>query len=294
VRAASATRVTGARVARAGKALAALPLDDAGKALAERAELVASAFATALADLLGRQKARDLSTAEAARAVEPVASWAARAARALPKPWDLPKAADQVAASRAWARLERLRQALAAAAAGVDGTARWVEAGASGPALCVSPVDVSGAIAANLWGAGEASAVLVSATMPAGIAIEAGLGRVGTDRYPSPFEAAYQRCALYIPKMPRTLLGGGDRLDLAAHVEWATGEVVALVGANKGSALVLAATTEAALSYGAALRGASGGWAVHVVGDAPAQALVEAWRADTASVLVGRPAASQA
>ena len=214
-------------------------------------------------------------------------SWAASAARCLPKPWDLAKPAQQIAASRAAARLGHLREALASAVGTGDGMARWVEPGPAGPALCVSPVDVSGALAMNLWGAGEATAVLVSATMPAGIAIEAGLGKAEVVPYPSPFEAAYGRCHLYVPEMPRGLVGPNGRLDLGRHLEWATPQVVALVSANAGSALVLAATTEAAQRYGAALRAASEGWAVHVTGDAPAQALVDAWRADTSSVLVG-------
>jgi ATP-dependent DNA helicase DinG len=287
VRAAAGARVSATSVARAGKALARAPLDGMGKALAGRAETLSGAFSAALAGILGRAKAKELTPAEVARAVEPVMSWAASAARCLPKPWDLAKPAQQVAASRAAARLGHLREALASAVGTGDGMARWVEPGQAGPALCVSPVDVSGALAMNLWGAGEATAVLVSATVPAGIAIEAGLGKAEVARYPSPFEATYQRCRLYVPEMPRALAGPDGRLDLGRHLEWAASQVVALVSANAGSALVLAATTEAAQRYGAALRGASEGWAVHVTGDAPAQALVDAWRADTSSVLVG-------
>lgn len=286
VRSAAAGRVSGASVARVGRALGAVPLDGAGKALAERSEGIASAFASALSDLLGQEKSAEVAPTDIARAVEPVMSWAARATRALPKPWDLRKPSQQVAASRAAARLERLRDALSSAVAGTEGAARWVEPARSGPALCVSPVDVSGHLAMNLWGAGGTSVVLVSATVPASIGIEAGLGKIEVAKYPSPLEAAYKRCRLYVPTMSPVLAAGGH-VDLKRHQEWATAQILELVAANHGSALVLAATTGAALHYGAALRAGSGGWPVHVVGDAPAQALVEAWRADTVSVLVG-------
>lgn len=287
VRAAAGTRVSGASVAQAGKALAKAPLDGTGKALAGRAEAVASALSSQLRDLLGTAKAKELTTTEVARLATPVMAWAAQAAKCLPKPWDLAKPSEQVAATRAAARIGRLREALALAVGSAEGVARWAEVGQAGPFLCVSPVDVSGTLAVNLWEAGEATVVLVSATMPAGIAIEAGLGNVQVTRYPSPFDAAYRRCHLYVPEMPRELMGADGRLDLAKHAEWATEQVVALVEANGGSALVLAATTEAAQRYGAALREAPGRWEVYITGEAPSQALVDAWRADTSSVLVG-------
>lgn len=222
-------------------------------------------------------------------------------------------------------RVRSARYALAGLADDLDAAvdpgpvARWVEreerGGRSETVACVSPVDVSAGVAANLFsrpacegeGGGDEgegvparvplSVVMVSATMPDGFCEQVGL-RGPFRAYPSPFADAYARSLLFVPRItcPDELaLVGRPRpngrswiLDVRAHREWVAGRVCDLVAANGGSALVLAATSEAGRLYADALRGCGLGVEVLSQWDGPdPRRVVAAWRDDVSSVLVG-------
>jgi ATP-dependent DNA helicase DinG len=196
------------------------------------------------------------------------------------------------------------------------GHARWGEWGLladtekvrgwRGGAARVSPVDVSFAIAANLYHREEPqdddmppvdvpiSVSMVSATMPASFGSEVGIGQTVTE-YPSPFAAAYAASAFYSPalrdgtelsKVAR-LNGPRWKFDVDLHQQWAIGQIIALVTANGGAALVLSATKRGGQAYAEALR-AKTDFTVHSQWDGQDVARVAAeWIADHDSVLVG-------
>ena len=182
-----------------------------------------------------------------------------------------------------------------------EGTARWLEKGEpseiggtkiSGERLVVAPVETAGLISGNLFGTKGSglSVVALSATLPGPALPELGIG-VKRKVYPSPFEDAYRESLIYVPKIGASSpapLDGRGRLDVASHQAWAEPLVKTLVEANSGSALVLAATSAAGRRYAAALRATAGGrWAVHSQWDGPVGRVVQAWRDDVGSVLVG-------
>lgn len=143
------------------------------------------------------------------------------------------------------------------------------------------------------------SVVLLSATMPTGFGVQTGV-RAPLRRYPSPFDAAYGRSVLYVPRAvadedvqalagPYTDARGRSRFDTSRHREWALPQIVELVEANRGSALVLAATAAAGREYARALSAASAGrWKVLSQWEGAATRLqVAAWKKDQNAVLVG-------
>ena len=191
----------------------------------------------------------------------------------------------------------------------------------SGAALRLAPVDVSGMLRANLYEAevGDAphaaveevstgpddapdqvevsdetiklSVSVLSATLPASFVVDLGVDarRVVHE---SPFGGAYERSWVFIPKASRAELGrpGAARatFDVERHPQWAAGLICELVEANEGSALVLAATTNAGKLYADQLRRSLRRMTVLSQWDGPpVRRLVEAWRDDHASVLVG-------
>jgi ATP-dependent DNA helicase DinG len=142
------------------------------------------------------------------------------------------------------------------------------------------------------------SVTAVSATVPTGFAREAGLDAVTGD-YETPFAQAYARSRLLVPRLgdadaeavtaPDRYRPGRRVFDAVRHRRWAAGCITELVEANGGRALVLAATTVSGRAYADALRDAARGrWQVRSQWEpATTGQIVDAWRADTASVLVG-------
>ena len=209
----------------------------------------------------------------------------------------------------------------------VDADTRGVAAGhRAWVAAHASPVEVGGMLHANLWTAPvpfdedapeetedlsieritgkdgrpryELSVVAVSATLPAGFAREMGM-RAQAGEYPSPFEAAYGASALYVPRATDAAdvsalasaysKPGRPKFDVKAHAQWVLPRLDALVEANGGSALVLAATADAGRLYAERLRvHAQGRWEVLSQWDGNAlRQTTAAWREDHHAVLVG-------
>jgi ATP-dependent DNA helicase DinG len=191
---------------------------------------------------------------------------------------------------RVRARLDTLRDNLDAADDDSGNTIRWIEHAADGtPLLKTSPVDVADALCANLWS--SMNVVCLSATVPAGFGGQTGMG-VGATVYESAFTDTYKTStALYVPQPdPSTGVLSGKRLDTGAHQAWAMGQILDLVEANHGSALILAATTGNGQAYAERLRARSKGkgWTVYSQWDGGAAIrIVDEWKADKASVLVG-------
>ena len=137
----------------------------------------------------------------------------------------------------------------------------------------------------------QMSVTVLSATLPASFVVDLGVDARRVE-HPSPFEDAYARSWLFIPQAPREALSrpGAARttFDVERHPEWAAGVISELVGANRGSALVLAATTSAAKRYAEVLRRAHRRLRVLSQWDGPPlRLLIEQWRDDHRSVLVG-------
>jgi len=136
----------------------------------------------------------------------------------------------------------------------------------------------------------------MSATLPNGFGRDAGLHRP-TRSYESPFDTAYGRSLLFVPRAsaPEDVAalnggwpGGKVRLDTTRHTAWAAPVIAALVQANNGSALILAATAAAGQAYAAQLRAAGTGPHIHSQWDGGAlRQITAAWRGDVGSVLVG-------
>jgi len=136
----------------------------------------------------------------------------------------------------------------------------------------------------------------MSATLPNGFGRDAGLHRP-TRSYESPFDTAYGRSLLFVPRAsaPEDVEalnggwpGGKVRLDTTRHTAWAASMIAALVQANNGSALILAATAAAGRSYAEQLRAGGTGPHIHSQWDGGAlRQITAAWRGDVGSVLVG-------
>lgn len=184
--------------------------------------------------------------------------------------------------------------------------------------LKFSPVYVAPAIAFNLFqavvpeagqereprsgGEGERprqplSVCMVSATLPGGFAREAGV-RAQVREYLSPFAGAYGSSLLFVPRVhaETELAGVGHRrpsgrgwtLDVGLHERWAAGLVLDVVRGNGGRALVLAAKADSGRRYADVLRAAGLDHEVFSQWDGlDARQVVERWRADETSVLVG-------
>ncbi|WP_114906753.1 ATP-dependent DNA helicase [Ornithinimicrobium murale] len=141
------------------------------------------------------------------------------------------------------------------------------------------------------------SATAVSATLPKSFAFDTGMA-VKAKPYPSPFMDAYEGSALYIPMVKdlddaagftRTWPGARKpSFDTGAHPEWAVGQIVKLVSANGGRALLLAATVSAGQRYAETLRVMMPGLTVFSQWDGrPVRHVLAEWRADETSVMVG-------
>lgn len=141
------------------------------------------------------------------------------------------------------------------------------------------------------------SATAVSATLPKSFAFDTGMA-VKAKPYPSPFMDAYAGSALYIPMVKSldeaagfTKTWPGARkpsFDTGRHPEWAVGQIVKLVSANGGRALVLAATVSAGQRYAETLRVMMPGLRVFSQWDGrPVRHALAEWREDETSVMVG-------
>ena len=140
------------------------------------------------------------------------------------------------------------------------------------------------------------SVTCVSATLPRGFTRDAGMATKLT-RFPSPLAEAYTGSVLHIPRpSPADVIAlsapyetSKTKFHTPGHAEWSLPRITALVAANGGSSLVLAATAAAGRDYTAALReSAAGRWQVLSQWDGRlASAVASDWRDDHASVLVG-------
>jgi len=135
----------------------------------------------------------------------------------------------------------------------------------------------------------------VSATLPQSVVYELGL-RTTLVKYASPFTRSYRDSMLYIPKLSDDELteltgparGSKPKFDTGRHPAWAAPYVERLVRANGGSALVLSATTAAGRYYADYLTSHHIGVPVHSQWDGgPVRHIVDIWRDDATSVLVG-------
>lgn len=184
----------------------------------------------------------------------------------------------------------------AAAAAETDGGAGSSVIKAPSHGADADPPDSNGE-PSRLTGMCELNVVCLSATVPAGFGAQVGI-RAPITTYVSPFEAAYaDRTALYVPKVGTADLDqvskpagrNRRRFDTTTHPAWAAREMAELVEANRGSALVLSATTKAGQEYTRQLKvAAHGRWEVLSQWDGRApNRIVADWRGDVTSVLVG-------
>jgi len=221
--------------------------------------------------------------------------------------------ADLSRAQRAKAALESLSNiadSMKGLAIHRSGWARWVERSKGRDAsitfaASISPIDVGFLLRDHLYSVPdeygdpiELSVVAVSATMPGNAAHQLGLGhRVSRlSHYPTPFDGAYGASALFIPladaeTLPRitsTRYGNRPSFDTKLHAEFAAEIIVRLVRANAGSALVLSATAESGRLYAEELRAKLANIETLSQWDGGStQRIVERWRDDIGSVLVG-------
>lgn len=152
----------------------------------------------------------------------------------------------------------------------------WVDGPPDSPSLQVTPVDVSEVLAAGLWG--ERTAILTSATIPAGLPGSLGLEAGTYDQIDvgSPFDYganALLYCATAMPD-PRH-----PDHETALHTE-----LESLIVAAGGRTLALFTSWRAMDAAAGALRGRLP-WKVWTQRDLPKPALVEAFRDDEESCL---------
>lgn len=164
----------------------------------------------------------------------------------------------------------------------------------------IAPLDVATRIRRRLWknGADHRASIAVSATMPENFVRACGMDpEVPCFEYESPYTAAYGNTALYIPRLPANEI---DQLTLAPAVEngkpsfnhaehpyWAAAYVGGLVRANRGAALVLAATRAAGEHYAVHLRRLFPGVQILDQWSTEKEEAIRAWKDDESSVLVG-------
>ncbi len=152
----------------------------------------------------------------------------------------------------------------------------WVESSgpANQPALRVAPVEVGNELAKVVWA--SATAILTSATIPAGLGARLGLGAQAVDLdVGSPFDYRSQ-ALLYVPFLPDVRNPDHDR---AAHAE-----LEFLLDAAGGRALVLFTSWRAMRAAREHVDGRVP-YTVLAQDDLPKPALVEAFRAEETSCL---------
>lgn len=298
-----------------------------GDALTDQAKAMASAIDSTLAGyLLGKGKGDVRFTPldhPLLRMTSTIESWAESVLEALPSTAKLTASRAIIRIRRARFAVVSLLEDLTESLDADKQYARWVElretSHSSHAALCISPVDVAPGISWNLFATeasedeaakkarkarGDAkpprlplSVTMMSATLPPAFSREAGI-RSKVNEYASPFDDAYGSSLLFVPRVNdhETLSSIGRRrangrswsLDVSLHPAWAGRTIVDLVRANGGRALVLSSTATNGKLYADLLRGAGTGHAVYSQWDGlDSQQIVQRWRSDTSSVLVG-------
>lgn len=241
-----------------------------------------------------------------------LASFVDRASKSVDAAKKNPDLAVQVKFRRAKSAVQSLKTALDDVSEFRKGNARWVTRHPQNGQVSFqsSPVNVAGQIKANLWTRpgepskveGEADDVIhlgvavISATLPHGFEYEVGIPGDLRD-YESPFAHSYANSALYIAAG----LADGDveaigtrnfkgemKFDTNKHATWCANQIVELVEANQGSALVLAAKTSSGKTYVDELRKRLPQFTVLSQWDGEQSSqLVTKWREDKQSILVG-------
>lgn len=238
-----------------------------------------------------------------------IKDWAEIGSKTLGPMADNGDVSQRIKVSAALDRIETLKAAAKSFTKHRTSWARWVEReqpreGRQAWAVAnVSPINVGWMLNDNLWTAtdeeGESyrlSVTAISATLPSNYAFQAGL-TAERKTYPTPFNDAYARSALFIPQLEseQELLGltregyrGKRSFDSGAHPEWAARLIIDLVQANRGRALVLSAKAADGKMYAQRLRSALPEITVHSQwdGGTPSRIAGE-WREDIGSVLVG-------
>ncbi|MGN7187046.1 ATP-dependent DNA helicase [Microbacterium enclense] len=313
VRARGAAEVSGRSILSLGRAVT--KLVDGSRAASWNSDgiILADHIEQVLAGALGRgDKSKRLVDGDdpLASVVDHVKSWLDRVPSLLKPVAKSPVTSTMLAALRTMERADELEAAVTQVSKHRSGQARWIQAderttGTRWTSVRASLVDVSGRIANNLWTAvspdGEEvglGVICMSATLPPNFHMELGAA-APVVAFPSPFGFAYGNSALYIPAITDDSAGrdvpaltsdryGPRKFDTAKHTEWAADQLVDLVSANRGSALVLAATAANGRQYVDRIRRALPH--IHVYsqwdGATPASLLAQ-WREDHDSVLVG-------
>jgi ATP-dependent DNA helicase DinG len=167
--------------------------------------------------------------------------------------------------------------------ASFDDLVRWVEKDGDRTVLRCAPVNVAPYLREMLFGAGETSAVLTSATLSVGESFEYIAGRLGIDTYESidvgtPFSYEEQ-AALYVPvDLP------DPSKERAAWSAMSVQEMYDLISASKGRALVLfTSVSEMRMAYENLSQRLP--YTCMMQGQQPNKALAEQFAADTHSVL---------
>jgi ATP-dependent DNA helicase DinG len=180
---------------------------------------------------------------------------------------------------RALLAVERCRDQLEACLLAETGEVVWVSGGAR-PSLRSAPLDVSGILAAQVFG--ERPTVLTSATLPPGLAVHLGAEAAEVTELDvgSPFD--YQKngllyCAVQLPD--RRGAGNSGRTTAAVH-----DEIEALVRAAGGRTLGLFTSWRAMTEAVEALRERIP-WPIHAQGELPKAALLHAFGTEEESCL---------
>jgi ATP-dependent DNA helicase DinG len=242
-------------------------------------------------------------------------SWLEHARQLVPKAETSVSIKEIRARRRALTKIDNLRVAIGSMATDATNVARWIDIERFGAktitglehithaSLRLSPVDVAPLLRGNVYNAvkdlaGEPvpmAVVAVSATLPQACVVDLGIS-ARVKKYASPFEVAFAHSALFVPKLNDRDLdvvapkgpNGRRKFDTGRHVDWAAAMIVDLVGANAGSALVLAATTTAGKRYVDELRRRCPELEILSQWDAGStRQIVDKWRDDIGSVLVG-------
>lgn len=320
VRAQGAKKLSGGVVTRIARSVtraaenstAAINWRDAGDHIAEEIDSTLRRFVGNERDRIRRVKETDRPLGDL---TELLRDWITSGKQLLSRRDQDQDVAKRIRATAAKESLENLKQTIEALIRHRTGWARWVEQDQVSEgskhrawwAANVSPIDVGFLLRDNLWGhnvvdegSGEESRIElsvsgISATMPANYPFQAGMV-AQLVKYPTPFAAAYQRSGLYIPRVSEgpefaritSESYGRQKFDVRGHSDWAADQIVDLVIANGGSALILSATARDGKKYANALRTRARGITVHTQWDGgSATRIVREWREDTRSVLVG-------
>lgn len=317
VRSQGASKLSGGVIARLGRMVAkaadnstrALAWRDAGEHLSEEIDQRLAAFARASRGGVRRLGQADDAIGDLEQLIR---DWAKSGSKLIGKRDETGNVEGRILAASAKDALDKLTATVTALTRHRSGWARWVEQAQTSDRKYrpwweanVSPIDVGFLLRDNLWTVttdddGVAtehplSVAAISATMPSNYAQQAGM-KAELVKYPSPFTDAYRRSALYVPRidnsqdMQRLTKEDwrGAKFDVTRHAEWAAEQIVKLVEANGGRALVLSAKAADGRMYAERLRRALPGITVHSQWDGgSATRIVREWRDDVGSVLVG-------